>query len=352
MNSISAPKCPRCSTILLSRENEFFRCWKCHWIGQIDKRTFCAIPDAPILESDCKTIRLVRIEDCVFGDGLFHACNPTVAWHDDRLWLLVRFVNYTLQSTSEGPFFSHNIMCDLDPSLSDVRLHPERSTIVQLREPDMVSHETHCRGFEDVRLFSHAGRMRGIACACDYNPQGRPEQVTFDVDPERGTIYNARVRRSPLSEKNWLPLVEPDRLLYVYALRPTTIMLDHDCREFSRQHCPEGQVANQPLLSGGSQAVPFLGGYLLVAHERFRSGSSQYYLHRFVHLSDRMQVLSISKPFSFRHHGVEFCCGMAPLKDRMLVSFGIEDREAWLCEISNAYIERLLHEPRSSERPR
>lgn len=342
MNPISAPKCPDCSTILLSKENGFFRCWKCHWIGE---NPISALPQAPRLETLC-TVRFVRIEQDVVPE--MHPCNPSLAWHEDRLWMTVRFVDYVLEAPGVGPFSSRTFFREIDPSLSNVRLGDDTMALI---EPPASPYKVHVRGYEDVRLFSYRGRMRGIACACEHNRQARPEQVTFDVDLDDGEVVRPRIHKSPLSEKNWLPLVEPDRLLFVYSLRPTTIILDDECREIYRHACPEATSPGDPLLSGGSQAVPFLGGYLLIAHERYRMGS-QYYLHRFVHLNDRLQIRTISRRFSFRHHGVEFCAGLAPAGDRMIASFGVDDREAWLCEISNADIERMLYGPRTGESKR
>jgi hypothetical protein len=348
------PTCPQCKTPILSCEAGYFRCWRCHWIGQLDE-TFRPLPDVPKLEALCKSIRFVRVEDYIFGDGLFHPCNPTVAWHEGLLWLSVRFVSYRLGEPNEcGPYHSHNAVRAIDASLEDVDLRPETSSV--LREPRTVDwnsrkFDTFSRGFEDIRLFSYKNEMRAIACACDYNRHGKPEQVTFRL-LDAGYVRDVRVHRSPIAEKNWLPIVEPDRLLYLYALRPFTIVLDENCQEMSRKPFLDGQAPDQPMLSGSSQAVPFLGGYLLVAHERIRG----FYQHRFVHLSDRLQVVAMSKPFSFRHTGVEFCCGAAMLDSSVLFSFGVEDREAWLCEINHSDIERILyaprHEPRSGESPR
>jgi hypothetical protein len=51
----------------------------------------------------------------------------------------------------------------------------------------------------------------------------------------------------------------------------------------------------------------------------------------------------MSRPFIFRHVGVEFACGFAVLPSgKLLVSFGVNDEEAWLCEVDAAEVGRLL----------
>lgn len=322
------------------KEHGLSRCWKCRWIGVPPTPKETAKPDLPFAGELFRGTELRRI-DFDFGQRLleYRPCNPSLAWHNYKLWLSVRIVNYEIGDAGSGPFFSYTILREIGPDLTehhtDLGVGP---THTMIRSP--LGLDTMCRGLEDVRLFAYRGELRGIACMCDQNADGRPEQITFRIDTETGYVFSSMVHQSPLPEKNWVPIVEPDRLLFVYSLRPLTLVLDERGKEVSRKPFLEGQGPSDPLLSGSSQAIPFLRGYLLVAHERVRG----VYQHRFVHLNDRLQAVAMSRPFAFARIGVEFCCGMAQVDDHMVLSFGFHDREAWLCSIPIPEIEKLLYE--------
>jgi hypothetical protein len=61
----------------------------------------------------------------------------------------------------------------------------------------------------------------------------------------------------------------------------------------------------------------------------------RYYLHRFVLADAEWRIVRVSRPFYFRHRGIEFAAGACLTHDGadVLVTFGVEDREAWLCRI-------------------
>ena len=50
------------------------------------------------------------------------------------------------------------------------------------------------------------------------------------------------------------------------------------------------------------------GGRLLLVHE-VAFHNLRYYLHRFLRVDDEWRCTSVSRPFYFRHLGIEFACG-------------------------------------------
>ena len=63
--------------------------------------------------------------------------------------------------------------------------------------------------------------------------------------------------------------------------------------------------------------------------------ASYSYLDRFLALDEDWRITRASRPFPFQHRGIEFACGacVAHGEKDLLVSFGIEDREAWICRV-------------------
>ena len=88
--------------------------------------------------------------------------------------------------------------------------------------------------------------------------------------------------------------------------------------------------------SAGPVDLPgaFGGGRLVLVHEMAFHGI-RYYLHRFLALDEDWRITRASRPFLFQHRGIEFACGacVAHGEKDLLVSFGIEDREAWICRV-------------------
>ena len=99
---------------------------------------------------------------------------------------------------------------------------------------------------------------------------------------------------------------------------------------------PQGRHLEDWRGSAGPIELPaeMGGGRLLLIHEVAYQGR-RYYLHRFVTVDDQWRIDRVSRPFFFRQRGIEFAGGMCLTHDGsdVLVTFGVEDREAWLCRI-------------------
>jgi hypothetical protein len=85
------------------------------------------------------------------------------------------------------------------------------------------------------------------------------------------------------------------------------------------------------------------GGRLLLIHEVSVQGL-RYYLHRFVRVDPDWRIDRVSRPFFFRNRGVEFAGGATLTHEGtdLLITYGVEDREAWLCRIPLAGVLDLL----------
>ena len=72
---------------------------------------------------------------------------------------------------------------------------------------------------------------------------------------------------------------------------------------------------------------------------------SRCYLHRFVYLDKNFIIKTVSRPFTFTHFGIEFCCSMTidHTGTQLIMAVGIEDREAYLGFVDLSIIRSLLH---------
>lgn len=204
-------------------------------------------------------------------------------------------------------------------------------------------------GHEDLRLFAMGDRLRGISTT----GQGLAV-VDFD---DAGDMTAAHLIPGS-SGKNWSPVADGSgRFLF----SPTGPVLTYAGGRMS----PDPPSAyDGGGLRGGSQLIPYNGGYIAVAHEhgsldaparhaanpagrraQIRRGGGRRYLHRFVRYSPELVVERVSTPFVFEGAAIEFCAGLARWRDRFVVSYGVADREARLAVVDEATVRAHIEAP-------
>jgi hypothetical protein len=198
-----------------------------------------------------------------------------------------------------------------------------------VRDLDTVSQRFpgRVRGYEDVRLVSISWRGRhvlsGSATVCDRHEENLPRIARLHFTRD-GAIRRAEAQPSnQLAEKNWMPLSVGGAFVWIYSLDPTAILPGplNEC-PFALEH-----------VRGGA-AIPWRGGYLCVAHEAIDEPDGRIYLHRFVKLDDKFRVTAVTRTWVFAKHGIEFCAGLAQKGRNLILSYGIDDCEAWTMTVS------------------
>jgi hypothetical protein len=132
-----------------------------------------------------------------------------------------------------------------------------------------------------------------------------------------------------------MPLVMGDELHFVYLCDPTTILRYEPDTESLSTVAISTPGLDLSDLRGGSQLVPAGDGWLAVVHEVVISSDRRWYLHRFVRFDEGLRIAGVSDPFVISQLGYEFAAGLArfPGSDRLLLSYGVWDREAWIAEL-------------------
>jgi hypothetical protein len=82
-------------------------------------------------------------------------------------------------------------------------------------------------------------------------------------------------------------------------------------------------------------------------HEISLRDNQRYYQHRFVWFDHNACLGGMSRPFFFNHKGIEFAAGLARHPDgkRLLVSYGVADREAWVATVDAGEVRRIWRAP-------
>jgi hypothetical protein len=100
---------------------------------------------------------------------------------------------------------------------------------------------------------------------------------------------------------------------------------------------------------GSSQVIRWGNMYISITHEvdlfkNYLKQKDAIYRHRLVLWDQELNVVGLSKEFSFLDARVEFCVGAAVHKGNLLVSFGFQDNAAFVLQVPGAVVEDLIME--------
>ncbi|MCY0386965.1 hypothetical protein OVY01_06905 [Robbsia sp. Bb-Pol-6] len=274
--------------------------------------------------------------------------NPSVALWRGRLHVIHRAANFL--PVRDGHYIDipaslradRNYLCSLHADLTVngpwMEVLPPRGETVRSRDP--------VPGLKDIRLFAMDEDLYGVASshgrAPDFIDDMLVAQLTFGegtscrhAEPRRLSSASTRSR-----EKNWTPLIVAGEPRFIRYFQDN-VVFSIDGNEVSRT--PSSLAVDH--LRGGSQALPFAGGWLLICHEMVEGVNRRRYAHRFAWLDGDAVLRRLSEPFKLRGDDVEFVTGLAAHPDGrdLVISYGLSDCEGWLSRVPAIEVARLLH---------
>lgn len=266
----------------------------------------------------------------------WNAANPCLVKGPDGLECIVRTVNYKIDFQPEGAYYVTPPDTPITTRNWFLRLNDALDTAeaIEIEPPANMPEPVYkdILGFEDLRLIHVGGERRISATFCETTEDGHRNMVLarLDLTDGKAQIADWRVvepETEKQQEKNWAPVVSNGELAYVYSYDPIRVVN------------PEGKLiheADAPIeasrFRGGSPLVPYENGWLCVIHEVHVSPKTykRTYYHRFVAFGSDFAILRVSPPFVFNHVRIEFCAGLAWVGEKLAVSYGVDDCEAWI----------------------
>ena len=299
-------------------------------------------------------------------DG-YRPANPSVTRLYQQIVVLLKTVNHELvddawyRTPDNAPFHARNFLLRLSDDLG-IQSAAEILPPADMPEPAWKPvpgtdrwEQFPVYGFHDLRLFTWRGGLWGSADVRELTAEGWCEQVLARIEkfgPATRRLTDWRVLRPDylrpegfrVHEKNWMPQVAGDRLQFIYLCDPTRVV---DDRGSTVSETTPAIAA--PQFRGGSQLIAFDGGWLALIHEVPFWPSQRprrFYRHRFVWFDETNMLRRVSRPFFFHKKGVEFAAGLAWHTDgeRLLISYGVADREAWIATASAGEVRSALEE--------
>ena len=296
----------------------------------------------------------------------YRPMNPSVCRLGDKMVINVRSVNYRIGD--DGRY----VMPEHEPDIRTrnflFELHEDLtfSSMGEVFEPaDLPPMAwTGVQGFEDLRLFTSRGKLWSISSVRQMSSDGCNEMVVAMISTEAGNArlsnWKVLTQQTRQVEKNWIPVMSRDTGWSADDGPGATVLkcFIYRCDPFRTVDSLGNTIEERglPIVArewgGSSQAIPFDDGYLMVVHERIpRPGFGQrQYQRRFVWLDSDLHIRKLSRRFSLTETGQgEFCCGICwhPDGERLVLSWGVLDREAWLGTIGADDVRRMLYQPKA-----
>ncbi len=279
----------------------------------------------------------------------FYPMNPSIAKTKDGYAVILRAVNFTQERAKsfhtndpDGYFRTRNFLLRYDKdftllSSSEILDHSVRERF----DPWIVL------GLEDCRLFEWNQELWFTASARDTNPNAIPQIALGKI--EDGNITRLTPLEGPdpnRCEKNWLPFIQDQTdLNLIYGYDPFIIYRPNVFTGSCETVFEYQPVHDFSLFRGSAGPIPFDDGYLLLVHEPvIFDDYGRCYVHRFIFLDKRFVIKLVSKPFTFLHQGIEFCCSMTNdhLGSTLVLMLGVEDSSAYFCFVDPNSVRAML----------
>lgn len=287
-------------------------------------------------------------------DFEYNSTNPSILYWRDELWLVQRTVNYKIDAQGRyntglnDPIITKNYLVRLNRNYEIIDC---KAIVDPNGWPDPIWNLV--QGFEDCRLFFVGDKLYCTATVRECHSQGLCQTILFDLDPDSAKLANGRILNCPapeLHQKNWMPFVGSDQIQFLYLCDPTIVLGDRG--QIIKQSTPSLNLDN---FRGGGQVIKFGSGYLAIIHESIvQQNNLRDYVHRFITLDKNFCINGISPRFKFCLQRIEFAAGLTidPVSNRLLVSYGIYDRESWISELDINSVRKIINPIQVIDGPR
>ena len=241
--------------------------------------------------------------------GDFTPSSCSLATHNDKLLMNVRYVNYhTSDRGVYTPRSEDKIVRTQNVFLQD--MSSEQLDFVT-EDPTLVQYPTNILGLEDVRIASHKGTLFYTAASKSSTPDTKYRIVFGKYGAQ---LSDSVVLDSPSNadcEKNWLMIPDVDQTsdapLFIHKWHPFEVgRLDGTKLNITTR------FQTSPFFSklrGSANPVLHRDEFWCLTHF-VKYGEPRKYYHQIVALDKAtLKPIRLSMPFYFKTHGIEYCTG-------------------------------------------
>jgi hypothetical protein len=267
----------------------------------------------------------------------FHASSVSYASIQGKEWLLIRYVNYTIDRMTGA--FCVDKLSGYNKIASKsfwvpVDLDAWQGRWLKFDSTEEIFDEGMSRGLEDIRVFvEDSGDVVLMGCNVDQTEKGIPQCFVAKLDIENHRIENMKILASQRMQKNWIPFPSHS---FLYGWNRFNIVWGKYSEKDGSWEITQRISNIHPLLheaKGSSTFVPWTkeGEVIGVVHTtQYEEGSSirQYWHYLVVMNVESKEVIKYAGPFYFHDVGIEYCMGYRFDKDKLKHDFWVSRMDA------------------------
>ncbi len=275
------------------------------------------------------------------NDPKFNILNPSIIYVDGEYIINTREVNYKFHIQTNkyeylGTIDTYNKLGSFEvaSSLDPIDFTHLETTLMLCKDEDVVTYPHHITGYEDLRLVIYFGKIYAVCTCIKTSPLGINEICLLHLDGGNIVkVVRLHCDKIPAeqTQKNWAPFVHEGKFKILYSNTPTVIMdVDIQTGDCVIDSCI-GNSINMISYRGSSQVVKVGDQYVYVVHSVAFANNRRYYFHRFVRMGEDLKIKRISPLFRLADSPtIEFCAGLAYNGKDLVLTWGVEDCEAWI----------------------
>lgn len=254
----------------------------------------------------------------------------------------VRTVNYVINE--QGGYIIHdsqdrvhttNYLMELDGELRP------SSTSKLVDGSGVPLYPQNILGLEDVRIF---GTRQLFAVYPEVNAERTP-QICYGEYNEAGVI----TKLLPLSvtaklqcEKNWLPFVRGEEVLFIYNIAPFQLYrldITTGAATLLKQESLCDENIND--FRGSAPPIAYKGGWLAAIHQVYHDSPRKYF-HRLIWFDSDFTTMRYSDLFYFQALDIEYTLALCHSPEGLLIPYSFRDSSAVIAVVEYAVVDGML----------
>jgi hypothetical protein len=272
-------------------------------------------------------VNLKYKKDIVFPSGEFYNFNLSILPEKDNL-VAWRCANFPPQTIVNGKV-SYVAKGKLDETLSEIKKINFRGYGIRLMNE--------YNSMEDPKLFVWKSNTWCLFVRPNRNIT-KIIMILLNLDTQESIILPDPKGR-PFT-KNWMPLVQDDKLFFVTDVFPT------DVYELINEELIQVEVKNKTtkpfIVHGGSNILKFNNRNIGLVHGRFEYELKKWFYWHAVASWDDEWNIKLGRPFIFERAGVEFSLCLTKDGSDFLIPYSVNDDGVSIIGISEEEFRKLV----------
>lgn len=275
-------------------------------------------------------------------------CNPSIIKHLNDLILNIREVSYDFDI--EKNIYTYDKTIDTynhliyNPKFESGKVL-ENDNVLTLDDKNIILNPNeYITGFEDLRLISFNNKLYGLCTSIITNlEKNMNEMILFEINENKiNNVLRLHGHGDGICQKNWMPFVKNNKINFIYSMDPFVVLEPNMTNGLCSVVVNKKFNYNFSNYRGSSQPIEFDNGLLFIIHTVLFIDSKRKYTHRFVHIDNEYKNIKVSPLFYFIKKTIEFVAGMTEMNGKLLITYGFEDKLAYLASVESNKIRNIL----------